>query len=73
MRKDLLNEIIQLKEERKILEAACGNAEIDRHIFSREEKIMMKTLRNSNQSDEMLRDVERRLWEDEREFRSEHH
>ncbi len=72
MRKDLLNEIIQLKEEKKILEAACGSTDIDRHIFTRSEKEMMKTVRSSDRSTELLKNVERRLWEDEVEFREEH-
>lgn len=69
MRKDLLDEIIQLKEEKKILEAACGVSNVDRHVFSREEKEHMKALRDTNRSCAMLEDIERRIQEDEEALR----
>lgn len=65
MRKDLLDEIIQLKEEKKILEVACGNQEIDRHIFSHTEQIRIRELREKGNVEQLLRDVERRIQEDE--------
>ncbi len=65
MRKDLLDEIIQLKEEKKILEVACGNTEIDRHIFSHTEEMRIRELREQGNAQQLLRDVERRIQEDE--------
>ncbi len=70
MRKDLLDEIIQLKEEKKILEAACGNVKMDHHIFSHEEELRIRKLRGSNQSCDMLRDVEKRIHLDESKLRN---
>jgi len=65
MKKDLLDEIIQLKEEKKILEVACGDTQIDRHIFSHAEEMRIRELRSNDRSRDMLRDVERRIQEDE--------
>lgn len=73
MEKDLLNEIIQLKEEKKVLEAASGSKEVDPRMFTKSEKEMMRKVRDSNRSMEMLKDIEKRLWEDEVEFKEEHH
>lgn len=70
MKKDLLDEIIQLKEEKKILEAACGSTQIDRHIFSHQEEMRIRELRNSDRSCDMLKDVEKRIQEDERDLRN---
>jgi len=65
MRKDLLDEIIQLKEEKKILEVACGNKEIDRHIFSHAEQMRIRELKEQGNAQQLLKDVERRIQEDE--------
>jgi hypothetical protein len=70
MKKDLLDEIIQLKEEKKILEAACGNVKVDHRIFSHKEELRIRELRGSNQSCDMLKDVEKRIHMDERELRN---
>lgn len=73
MRKELLDEIIQLKEEQRLLQAACGNTEINRHVFTKQENEMMKTLWQDSRTLEMLAEVERKLRADEEIFRREEH
>ncbi len=73
MRKELLNEIIQLKEEERILQAVCGNPEIKKHIFSKQENEMMKALWQDNRAMELLVEVERKLRTDEEVFKQEQH
>lgn len=73
MRRELLDEIIQLKEERKLLKAANGSIEINPHVFSRNEQSMIKSLWPKTQTGEMLMEVERKLMEDEVTFKNEHH
>lgn len=73
MENRLLNEIIQLKEEKKLYEAVCGNREIDRHIFNKHEQERMRNLRRDSRVEITLENVSRNLEEDEKTFRQEHH
>lgn len=72
MRKELLDDIIELKETRKILEAACGEDNINRNSLSRNERIVLDQLRHNLHVREMLHDVEEQIDTEESEFRNEY-
>jgi len=70
VKKELLNEIINLKERRNVLEMECGISEKDKHIFSRTE---MKEIRKTNDDINacyMLESVNEQIEEDEQLFKS---
>jgi len=73
MNNNLLHEIIQLKEEKKMYEAVCGNRDVEDRIFNRNEQERMRHMRCDTRSEIVLEGVEKRLEEDERTFRQEHH
>lgn len=70
MRKELLDDIIELKETRKILEAACGENNINRNTFSKGEKVILDQLRRNVHLHDMLRDVKQQIEIEEAEFKN---
>jgi len=72
VRKELLDDIIELKETRKILEAACGEHNINRNTFSKGEKVVLEQLRHNMHLRDMLRDVNEQIQIEEVEFRNEY-
>lgn len=72
MRKELLDDIIELKETRKILEAACGERNINRNTFSKSEQVVLDQLRHNMHLRDMLRDVNEQIVTEEIEFRNEY-
>lgn len=65
MKYTLVNEIIELKEKRKVLEAELGLSRDDVHIFNRSEKFQIASHKNEIEAYYELEDVTNRLKEDE--------
>ncbi len=67
-----MDDIISLKEQKKVLQAACGEGNINRNTLSKQEKVALNALRRNLNTREMLRDVNERIHDDEVEFRSDY-
>jgi len=72
VRKELLDDIIDLKETRKILEAACGEHNINRNTFTKSERVVLDQLRNNLHLHDMLHDVKEQIEIEESEFKNEY-
>lgn len=69
----VLHEIINLKGRKEVLECECGSRRIDRRHMSKEQHHqMVEDKRHHINPERTLRNVNRTLREDEREFRRMH-
>lgn len=71
MKKELLDEIINLKSKRQELEAECGTRDHDMHVFSNRQIEGMEHDMEKRNACVMLDAVDRKIREDERDFRNE--
>lgn len=69
MKKELLDEIINLKLKRQELEVECGSKDHDMHLFTNRQIEDMEHDMEKRNACVMLDAVNRKIREDEREFR----
>ena len=71
MKKELLDEIINLKSRKQILEAECGTIDHDMHLFTQSQINNMDNDMQRMNVCVTLDAVSKRIKEDEKEFREE--
>ncbi|BEP28425.1 hypothetical protein [Helicovermis profundi] len=68
MKKALINQIISLREKRKIIEAELGLSSENTHIFSKEEMLLIKQDINNEKAYKELEDINLELINTEDQF-----